>query len=68
MLFFSSMDELAAQLCRAIAEPAWRQAVAEAGRARYHALFSETVVARYVADIAFDRHDPAAYEWPTLIA
>jgi hypothetical protein len=68
MLFFSSMDELATQLRRVIAEPAWRQSVAAAGRARYHALFNEEVVARYVVDVAFDRHDPARYAWPTLIA
>ncbi len=68
MLFFSSMDELVARLRRAIAEPAWRQAVAASGRARYHALFNEEVVARYVADVAFDTHDASRYEWPTLIA
>ena len=67
MLFFSDMDELAAQLRRVVAEPAWRQGVAAAGRARYHALFNETLVARYVVDVAFDRHDPARYAWPTLL-
>ena len=68
MLFFSTMDELAARLRRAIAEPQWRQDVASAGRARYHALFNEVTVARYVADVATDAHDPSRYEWPTLIA
>ncbi len=68
MLFFSSMDELAAQLRRAMAEPLWRQAVAASGRARYHALFNEEVIARYVLGVACDAHDPARYEWPTLIA
>ena len=42
--------------------------MAEAGRARYHALFNETLVARYVVDVAFDSHDHTRYEWPTLIA
>ena len=68
MLFFSGMDELAAQLRRSIAEPAWRQAVAAAGRARYHELFNETLVARYVVDVACDTHDPARYAWPSLLA
>ncbi len=68
MAFFGSMDELAAQIRRLIADPAARQAMATAGRARYHALFNETLVARYVADVAFDSHDAARYEWPTLIA
>jgi hypothetical protein len=66
MAFFSTMEELAAHLRRVIAEPAWRQALAEAGRARYHALFNETLVARYVVEVAFDAHDPKRYEWPTL--
>jgi hypothetical protein len=68
MAFFSSMDELAAQIRRLVADPAARQAMATAGRARYHALFNETLVARYIADVAFDSHDGARYEWPTLIA
>ena len=43
-------------------------ALAEAGRARYLALFNETIVAGYVVDVAFGTHDPAKYEWPTLIS
>jgi hypothetical protein len=68
MGFFASLDELAALVRRMIAEPAARQAAAAAGRARYHALFNETRVARYVLEVAFDWHDPGNYEWPTLIA
>jgi hypothetical protein len=68
MGFFASMDELAAVLRRLIADLPARQAMAEAGRARYHALFNETLVARYVVDVAFDSHDHTRYEWPTLIA
>ena len=68
MGFFASLDELAAVLRRMIADPAARQAAASAGRARYHALFNETSVARYLLDVAFDTHNPADYEWPTLIA
>jgi hypothetical protein len=67
MAFFSTMDELGAQLRGLIAEPARRQAMAQAGRARYHALFNETLVARYVLDVAFGTHDPGRYEWPTLL-
>jgi hypothetical protein len=68
MGFFASLDELADLLRRMIADPAARQAAAAAGRARYHALFNETRVARYVIEVAFDDHNPADYEWPTLIA
>ena len=68
MAFFGSMDELAAHVRRAIAEPAWRQAVGGAGRVRYHALFNETLVARYVVDVACDALKPEEYEWPTLLS
>jgi hypothetical protein len=68
MAFFTSLDELIAHLRRMIDDPAWRQALAAAGRARYHALFNEICLARYVVDVAFDSHDAKAYEWPTLIA
>ncbi len=68
MGFFASMQELAALVRRVRAEPAWRAAVAQAGPARHHALFNETVVAGYVVDVAFGTHDASRYEWPTLIA
>jgi hypothetical protein len=67
MGFFSSFEELVNLLRRLIADPDVRCAMAGAGRARYHALFNETLVARYVVDVAFDAHDPGAYVWPTLI-
>ncbi len=67
MAFFSSMEELAALLRRMLAEPAWRQAVAAAGRARYLALFNETVVARYVVEVALGTCQPHEYAWPTLV-
>ncbi len=66
MGFFSSFEELAEMLGRLIAEPARRRAIAGAGRARYHALFNERIVAGYLHDVAFGRHDPAGYAWPTL--
>jgi len=68
MVFFGSLDELAAQTRRLVAEPAWRCEVATAGRARYHGLFNETAVARYLIEVACDAHDPKNYAWPTLAA
>ena len=67
ILFFSSFDEIAAKLTRAIAEPGWRQAVAAAGRTRYQAMFNEQAIAAYVVDVAFDRLDPASLPWPSLV-
>jgi hypothetical protein len=67
MGFFGSIEELAALIRGLLADSGRRQRIAAAGRARYHALFNETVVARYVVDVAFDMHDPGRYEWPTLV-
>jgi hypothetical protein len=68
MGFFGGCDELVALIRGLLADPARRMAIAAAGRARYHALFNETRVAQYVLEAAFDAHDPARYEWPTLLA
>jgi hypothetical protein len=65
MLFFSSVDELAAQIRAAVAAPDRRQALAAKGREKYLHLFNERVVARYLFDFAFNRADPAAYDWPS---
>jgi hypothetical protein len=64
MLFFSSLDELAAQIRDAVADPAHRQAVASAGRDKYIRWFNERTIARYLVDFAFGRADPAEYGWP----
>ena len=65
-VYFGDFDEMIEKLRRLIAEPNYRQRVAAAGRRRYHDLFNEQAVARYLVDVAFDRLDPAAYPWPTL--
>jgi hypothetical protein len=67
LLFFTSLDELYQHVNRLIADPAHRKSVAAAGRRRYHALFNEQIVARYVHDVALDRFDAKDYPWPTLI-
>jgi hypothetical protein len=67
MVFFDSLDSLGEAVTRLIAEPERRMAIAAAGRARYHALFNEQLIARYVLDVAFERLDPGAYAWPTLL-
>jgi hypothetical protein len=67
-VYFSSLEELLDKLDRLISDPAHRQRVAAAGRARYHELFNERVVARYIVDVAFDRWDPRSVAWPSLYA
>jgi hypothetical protein len=67
LAFFTSFDELAAQLRRLTADKPARMALATAGRARYHALFNETAVAAYVVGVATGTHSNKDFAWPTLI-
>ena len=67
MLFASSLEELATRLRTLAADPAQRMAMATAGRERYHELFNERIVARYIEKVAAGRVDPRDYEWPTLL-
>ena len=68
MVFFDSLEGLADSIAALVADPKRRMAIAAAGRARYHALFNEQVVARYMLEVAFERMDPADYAWPTLLS
>ncbi len=67
LIFFSTLDELTAQLRTLAADPGTRQAIAAAGRARYHALFNETRVAEYVLSVACGIHRAGDVPWPSLI-
>jgi hypothetical protein len=67
LAFFSSIEELIDQVRRLTSDPAAWQKLAKAGRERYHALFNEQIVARYVVDVASGTLDISAYPWPTLI-
>lgn len=67
MVFFDSLEGLAQSINSLVADPQRRMRLAAAGRARYHALFNEQIVADYMLNVALGRHDPAAYAWPTLL-
>ncbi len=66
--FFSTIDEMIEKIARMKADVSYRRKLASAGRARYHALFNEQAIARYIVDAAFDRVRQADYAWPTLLA
>lgn len=66
--FFDTIPEMIEQVGRLVSHPDERMKLAASGRARYHQLFNEQVVAKYIVDVAFDQHDPRDYEWPTLLA
>jgi hypothetical protein len=42
-------------------------AVAEKGWKKYHELFSETLIAKYMTDLMFDEFDPNNFPWPTIV-
>ncbi len=65
-VYFSTIDELVEKLGRLVGDPAYRRRVAAAGRARYHSLFNEQAVAKYIVDVAFGRLDEKATPWPSL--
>ena len=64
--FFATAGELIENLRKLIADKPYRQALAAAGRARYHALFNEQIVARYIMEVAFGTLRESDYIWPTL--
>lgn len=64
-VFYDGLDELADKLRYFLAHDAERRKVAEAGHAKYHALFNERAVARYIEDVTFGRAADCA--WPTSL-
>ncbi|THD44591.1 MAG: glycosyltransferase family 1 protein [Bradyrhizobium sp.] len=64
--YFSTIDELSDKISRLTGDPAYRQGLAAAGWARYHALFNERAIAKYLFDVAFGRFDPTSVSWPSL--
>ena len=67
-VFFSTIEEMIAQIRRLIGDPTTRQKIAEAGHARYHDLFNEQIIARYIVDVAFGSLKESDYPWPTLVS
>jgi hypothetical protein len=64
--FFSSIDDLLWQLDRLVRDTGWRRALARRGRDRYHSLFNERIIARYVVEVALGTINESVYAWPTL--
>lgn len=64
-VFYDGLDELAEKLRYFLAHDGERQQIAGAGHAKYHALFNERTVARYIEDVAFGR--APACGWPTSL-
>jgi predicted GNAT superfamily acetyltransferase len=66
--FFATIDEMLAQIDRLASDDAYRRRIGGQGRARYHALFNEQIVARYIHNVAFGSFRETDYPWPTLVS
>jgi len=66
-VFFRDLDELSDRLRYFLKNDGERQRIARNGHTRYHALFSECLVARFIEEITFDRALSGDYAWPTEI-
>ncbi len=64
--FFQGEDELYTKIKYYRANPQERMAVAKKGWIKYHQLFNEKIIAKYIADIMFDEFNPKDYPWPTI--
>lgn len=65
--FYDGPDDLAQRLRYFLTHDAERAAMAEKGHAKYHGLFNERVVARFIVEATFRRHVERDYGWPTTI-
>ncbi len=64
--FFKGEDELYEKIKYYRANPQERMAVAQKGWAKYHQLFNEKLIAKYIADLMFDEFNSTDYPWPTI--
>ena len=63
-VFYDGLDDLAAAIARYKADDVAARRVAAAGRAKYHALFDCTLIARYIIEVTMGREiSPVA--WPS---
>ena len=67
LVFYDGVPDLAEKLRYFIAHDDERRAIAEAGHAKYHAIFNERLVARFIEEAAFGRKLSPDYAWPTTI-
>jgi hypothetical protein len=64
--FYQDEDELYRQIDYFRHDTKARQEVAKKGWVKYHALFNEKLVAKYMTDLMFDTFNANDYPWPTL--
>ncbi|MBM3487649.1 MAG: glycosyltransferase family 1 protein [Alphaproteobacteria bacterium] len=65
--FYESEPALVARIAALRADGREARAIAERGARRYHDLFDERRVARYLVEAVFGTLRPEAWPWPTLV-
>ena len=66
MAFYSGEDDLYRKIDYYRKNPEERMAMAEKGWKKYHELFNERIVAKYITDLMFGEFDPSNFPWPTI--
>lgn len=64
--FYQSEEDLYNKINYYINNPQERMSVAKKGWAKYHQLFNEKIIAKYIADLMFDEFNANDYPWPTI--
>lgn len=67
MAFYTEPADLYEQITYYKKNPKARMKVAQKGWEKYHRLFNEQVIAKYVMDLAMDTFNAEDYPWPTLV-
>ena len=65
--FYKDEDELYQKIDYYRHNPEERMAMAEKGWKKYHELFSETLIAKYITDLMFDEFEAGNFPWPTIV-
>ncbi len=67
MAFYHNEEDLYKKIDYFRRNPQERMRVAKNGWKKYHELFNERVVAKYITDLLFDEFDAKNYPWPTIV-
>lgn len=66
-VFYDGLDDLAEKLRYFLAHDDERQAIGRAGHAKYHEIFNERIVARFIEEASLGRPLSTGYAWPTAV-
>ena len=67
MVFYTEPQELYEKITFYKTHTKERMNIAQRGWEKYHRLFNEKVIAKYVTDLLFDTFHSEDYPWPTLV-